>query len=789
MSSLTTPTGQPTSPRISQILLPSDKYKLYCWRVRNGSSVRAGETVALAKLKEDDGATKSPPSEESAAETTASSHAATISSQVVDAPVENAASRHKRPTRRKRPGAVIHSAIQKDEVTTNTTPEATGQITADEEKREPARMKTNEEGDKFPHLDPLKKMITSLNKDKKETLSTTAFVMPKNSNLVALIAPSDGLVRMGPPKDSVTALDKLGIGYIEACGHPTVIDQLCAVCGKPIEAKVLGRQQIRDPAVHPVSSAQTRNAESRSNMSHVTVSGLTVSISETEAQRMSQQDAQRLRKQQKLSLVLDLDHTLVHATNDIRARRHCLERDDVRSLILPFMEQHQQQQHAQTAQPVWMQHFVKLRPYVKEFLQTALELFEVGVYTAGTREYAEQIALMLSRHLVGASRDQVDLEDLRRRAAMAEAELRQSKAREEEKGGKTEPTQEADQNPDNQGEESLTGKKRKRVTFGEVPASQKTDKITEAQVAEIRAELDQADRLEAQAQEMRQRLFGSRVVSRTDVGDLGPNVKSLRRIFPCGGTMAVVVDDREDVWANAGDVTATRKGEPPENLLLVHRYHWRPFIGFADVNNPAGADLSQTEANNDAEKSQSGEETDEQLLWTADILKRLHDKFYEAGEQSEHTVAEVLQAMRHRVLLGGKVVLSGLVPLHKQNFGPNVPRPPVIRYVEAMGAIVQSNVTVDTTHVVGAKDGTDKILKARQVRGCFVVKPSWLMECLWSLTRRNEQDHLLGPVLKDTTVAPLGSSRMENASSSSDEDEDDELAAEFENELMEEKAS
>ena len=46
-----------------------------------------------------------------------------------------------------------------------------------------------------------------------------------------------------------------------------------------------------------------------------------------------------------------------------------------------------------------------------------------------------------------------------------------------------------------------------------------------------------AEKLEIEALELRRKMFGSRIVSRTDVGDLGIGVKSLNRVFPCGGVM------------------------------------------------------------------------------------------------------------------------------------------------------------------------------------------------------------------------------------------------------------
>jgi RNA polymerase II subunit A-like phosphatase len=321
--------------------------------------------------------------------------------------------------------------------------------------------------------------------------------------------------------------------------------------------------------------------------------------------------------------------------------------------------------------------------------------------------------------------------------------------------------------------------KRRKVTFGEAPTTEKTDHITAEKLRELQTELEEAERLEAEAQEMRQRLFGSRVVSRTDVIDLGRDVKSLKRIFPCGGNMAVVVDDREDVWANATDKRTSRKGEPPENLLLVRPYHWQSFLGFADVNNSAGTDLTAPDQNK-VTSSVASKETDKQLLWTSDILRRLHKRFYSAESPSEQTVMDTLRHMRREVLSGEKIVLSGLVPLHKQRSRPHAPRPSTVRYAEVLGANVQWSVDESVTHVVAANDGTGKILAARTVRGCFIVKVSWLMECFWTLTRRDERQHLLGAPPKENRVLPMGNSRLENASSSSDDEDDDDLAAEFE---------
>jgi RNA polymerase II subunit A C-terminal domain phosphatase len=203
--------------------------------------------------------------------------------------------------------------------------------------------------------------------------------------------------------------------------------------------------------------------------------------------------------------------------------------------------------------------------------------------------------------------------------------------------------------------------------------------------------------------------------------------------------MAAVVDDREDVWANAKEIFSSRNGEPPDNLLLVKPFHWKPFQGFADVNNAAGQDLTQSD-----EDRVDEEVNDQQLRWTGDILRRVHAKYYAAP--GTVTVPDLLCEMRKEVLAGCKIVLSGLIPMANQNQPPNEPRPAVLRYVESLGGIMETRVDRTTTHVIGARDGTEKIHAARKLfQNCFVVRVSWLMECWWSLTKREETAHVLEP--------------------------------------------
>lgn len=97
------------------------------------------------------------------------------------------------------------------------------------------------------------------------------------------------------------------------------------------------------------------------------------------------------------------------------------------------------------------------------------------------------------------------------------------------------------------------------------------------------------------------------------------------------------------------------------------------------------------------------------------------------------------------------------------------------------------------THVVAAKDGSEKAITARKIPGCVLVKPGWLMECFWSMKHVDVDAYMMargtmpkqqqqkssspasyGVVLKESNMSTDGS----NAS------DDDDFAAELEDELM-----
>ncbi|XP_074352842.1 RNA polymerase II C-terminal domain phosphatase-like 4 [Apium graveolens] len=90
-----------------------------------------------------------------------------------------------------------------------------------------------------------------------------------------------------------------------------------------------------------------------------------------------------LQSQKKLCLILDLDHTLIHASDECNFKKTAGNSslgnvDDV--FLLNFWT---------------IKYAVKLRPFVRKFLKEASKLFEMYIYTLAGRDYARAVAKVL----------------------------------------------------------------------------------------------------------------------------------------------------------------------------------------------------------------------------------------------------------------------------------------------------------------------------------------------------------------------------------------------------------
>lgn len=181
---------------------------------------------------------------------------------------------------------------------------------------------------------------------------------------------------------------------VKWCLHPVIALGMCAICGKSIAEEEL---------VSPANSAATtpshhQHASSSSSSSPAAASsdkrffgnevatinvqgGHKIRVAMREAKATLEQATRRLLESRKLSLVLDLDHTLLHCSDDAKALR--------------FAETKGEMVHTFKLSPHEPELTLKLRPGLDDFLAQCARRYQMYVYTAATRAYAECVCSII----------------------------------------------------------------------------------------------------------------------------------------------------------------------------------------------------------------------------------------------------------------------------------------------------------------------------------------------------------------------------------------------------------
>jgi RNA polymerase II subunit A-like phosphatase len=113
-------------------------------------------------------------------------------------------------------------------------------------------------------------------------------------------------------------------------------------------------------------------------------------VSQSEASRANDSTTYRLLSAKKLSLVVDLDQTIIHAVCDPTVADWQSDANnpnyeavkDVKSFELP----------EDIVANRSCSYFIKMRPGLQGFLARMANLYELHIYTMGTRSYAESVA-------------------------------------------------------------------------------------------------------------------------------------------------------------------------------------------------------------------------------------------------------------------------------------------------------------------------------------------------------------------------------------------------------------
>ncbi|CAG5130924.1 unnamed protein product [Candidula unifasciata] len=166
----------------------------------------------------------------------------------------------------------------------------------------------------------------------------------------AIVHPGDVLIVIHPQTDGT-------------CTHPTIMKDMCADCGADLRREM------------GVAGDRNKSVTASVAMVH---SIPELIISQEQALELGKEDENRLLRCKKLVLLVDLDQTLIHTTNDN---------------IPPNLKgiKHFQLWHGKNH--IW--YHTKIRPFTQHFLEAVSKMYELHICTFGVRMYAHIIARFL----------------------------------------------------------------------------------------------------------------------------------------------------------------------------------------------------------------------------------------------------------------------------------------------------------------------------------------------------------------------------------------------------------
>jgi RNA polymerase II subunit A-like phosphatase len=140
------------------------------------------------------------------------------------------------------------------------------------------------------------------------------------------------------------------------------------------------------------ASTTTDTERAKINMTHDQTH---LTVSEGEASKAEEELQRRLLKLKKLSLVVDLDQTIIHACIEPTVGEWQRDPTSPNYDAVKDVKSFQLANEANRGQISECWYYIKMRPGLSTFLTKISELYELHVYTMGTRAYALNIAKII----------------------------------------------------------------------------------------------------------------------------------------------------------------------------------------------------------------------------------------------------------------------------------------------------------------------------------------------------------------------------------------------------------
>ncbi|KAA8893966.1 hypothetical protein FN846DRAFT_787193 [Sphaerosporella brunnea] len=563
----------------------------------------------------------------------------------------------------------------------------------------------------------------------------------------------------------------------EPCTHEVQFAGLCTVCGE-------------DMTLTDYNSYFSNSDRATIQLAHDNTG---LKVSEDEARKLENDAKRRLLRERKLSLVVDLDQTIIHATVDPTVGEwkddpFCVNHESVKDVAAFKLDE-----DVSGGRGTW--YYVKMRPGLKEFLQHISKLFELHIYTMGTRAYALSVKKIVDPDgsLFGErvlSRDES--------GSMTQKSLHRLFPVD------TKMVVIIDDRGDVWKWNDNLVKVRPYdffVGIGDINSMflPKKQEFPAAVPAAIAKTPEKPDGMAIEEKDEEEEGLGEDAADPTKAAG-STNLSTLEQLITMGsGSDQALITDQSSQLDKA--IEAQKEARP-----LAKKQELQDRID----EEAAAAEAAATEngvihkdvaSDGGAHKHSVLQDNDWELTSLQNHLTRVHEQFYQEYEKNltrkdrvsqlkdskklpeqdgvdltaVPDVATIMPTMKRETLSGVVLVFSGVIPQGADIFSSDI-----ARWAQSFGAKVVETVSSKVTHLIAARSRTAKVRTAARYPNIKIVSPAWLYDSISHWRHELEEPYLIAIHPEDRNPkingfdggGPLLSSEDEDSDEVEEEEED-----------------
>jgi RNA polymerase II subunit A C-terminal domain phosphatase len=561
----------------------------------------------------------------------------------------------------------------------------------------------------------------------------------------------------------------------EECTHEVQFNGLCTNCGKDLTQET-----------SPTGGASSGTGNRAPIVFDHDTTGLT--ISQDAARAIDVESKRRLLAEKKLSLVVDLDQTIIHAAVDPTIGKWQRDTEDPNHEAVKNVRSFQLFDNARAD---W--YYIKLRPGLEDFLETIAKMYEMHIYTAGTKQYAIQIAKIVdpTGKLFGdriLSRDESGSATSKHLERLFPIDTKMVVI------------------IDDRGDVWKYSANLVRVTEfqffpgqGDINASFLPKRVgapvgdgLSLPLASIAEAADGGQEPNGVAEDGFSTVQNGTSPLGTLLTTSGSNDAALQEQASLQEKTIetqLVEKPLEKMQRQQDEKDAAAENVDVEALLAPSQSQDGEAAPPPGDREPAPKD-SETPTTPKKQRHSILKDDDEELIHLEALLTRLHSAFYKEWDRKRHSkggrvaalsgnrkppanannadednlalvpdIKRILPPMKLPVLRGVTIVFSGVVQL-----GHDIQTADISHWARSFGATIRDDISREVTHLVARKNGTAKVKKANR-RGIKVVSERWLLESMQQWRKLDERPYLLEGASKPesmTASSPVAAPPSEN---------------------------